>query len=295
MKIRLMDAGLILSVAVVLTGGTGAIACVYSLTVSADPTAASYNGGTSTITATVTIGGSPVEGHTIQFSVSGLTYAGSVNPTSADTNAAGNASTTYTSGASGGTVTITAKDTTQAGQPTDTCTVDENGTEPGTKGPSLSVDTSEQLLDTVKSYSDRACSIQLQYIGASHDEEYATGRKEVAALRLQGLAVLLDNGVPSERPEVPSVSKFLYRGPEYQAVLQKHEEELEAHKKAMLLEKLVGWRRNLTGNIVGSYSNQPYAVDELRQLATEILKNDAVVGEIVAQVEANIVQRESLK
>ncbi len=176
----------------------------------------------------------------------------------------------------------------------------ENGTEPGTKGPSLSVDTPEQLLDTVKSYSDRACSIQSQYIGSSHEEEYATGRKEFTALRLQGLALLLDYGVPSERPEVPGVGKFnVYSGshddPEYQAVLQKHEEEVEAHKKAMLLEKLVGWRCNLTGNIVGSYSNQPYAVDELRQLATEILKNDAVVGEIVARVEANIVQRESLK
>ena len=89
MKMRLMGAGLILllCVAVVLTTSTGAIACNYSLTVSADPTAASYNGGTSIITATVTIGGSPVEGHTIQFSVSGLTDPGSVYPTSANTNA----------------------------------------------------------------------------------------------------------------------------------------------------------------------------------------------------------------
>ena len=174
----------------------------------------------------------------------------------------------------------------------------ENGTEPGTKDPSSSVDTPEQLLDSVKSYSDQACSIQLQYI-ESNETEFGAGRKEWAPLRLQGLALLLDNGVPSERPEVPNVNKFHYGGsrdePEYQALLQKHEEEVEAHKKAMLLEKLVRWRGELTGNIVGSYSNQPYAVDELRQLAGEILKNDAAVGEIVAQVEANIVQRESLK
>ena len=115
MKMRFMGAGLILSVAavltaVVLTGGTGAIASDYSLTVSADPTAAVYNGGTCTITATVTIDGSPAEGHTILFLVSGLTYPGSVYPVVAYTNGDGKASTTYTSGTSGGTAMITARD-----------------------------------------------------------------------------------------------------------------------------------------------------------------------------------------
>jgi len=97
-----------------------AFSCVgtYAIGVSAAPTKI-LCGGSSAITAHVTINGTPIQGHTISFTVSG---PGSVNPTTRDTNASGDASVTYTS-QTAGTATITAKDLDQIGQPTATCTV----------------------------------------------------------------------------------------------------------------------------------------------------------------------------
>jgi len=106
----------------VLIATRPALAC-YSIDVSASITKLLTNGHTSSITATVTQGDNPVSGHTIQFSVSGLTSPGSVNPTTDDTDGSGNAHTTYTSSSDYGTVTITAKDLDQANQPTDPCTI----------------------------------------------------------------------------------------------------------------------------------------------------------------------------
>jgi hypothetical protein len=93
------------------------------VTVSASPSAVVFGGSTSSITATVTHAGAPVQGHTVQFSVSGPASPGSVSPASAVTNSSGQATTTYTSGANGGTVTITATDTTLQPNESATCTV----------------------------------------------------------------------------------------------------------------------------------------------------------------------------
>lgn len=115
-----------LCVALILTSGIAALGCPpgsYTLTVSASPTAVCYGGNTSTITAVAKLGNNGVSGHSIQFTVAGPTDPGSVSPTSATTNGNGAATTTYTSGNNGGIVTITAKDTSQSGQPTATCTI----------------------------------------------------------------------------------------------------------------------------------------------------------------------------
>jgi len=72
------------------------------------------------------IGSDPVVGHGIEFSVTGGPASkGSISPPPSDvTNANGEAHTEYTSGSNGGTVTVTARDTNQSGQPTANCTVE---------------------------------------------------------------------------------------------------------------------------------------------------------------------------
>lgn len=124
MNSKLKIAYTVLCMVLMLSIGVAAQGCsTYSLTVSASPDAVCYGGSTSTVTATVKINNVGVSGHVIQFTVSGPASPGSVSPTSATTNSSGVATTTYTSGSNGGTVTITAKDTSQAGQPTATCTI----------------------------------------------------------------------------------------------------------------------------------------------------------------------------
>jgi hypothetical protein len=122
-----LNPALILPVILLIFCGSKSANACYSLTVSASPVALYVNGRTSIITATVTDGAyhQPVSGHTIQFSVSGPTNPGSVSPTSAVTGSDGTATTTYTSGASYGIVTITAMDETQPGSPhpSKSCTV----------------------------------------------------------------------------------------------------------------------------------------------------------------------------
>jgi len=126
----------------------------------------------------------------------------------------------------------------------------------------------------------------------SSGEKYAKGRRQFIVPMLKALKILLGNGVASEDapPALPAVNMFdaPQDSPEYEALVKKHEEEMEAHSRAILLLELWNWRVVLMQNVVGYYSQPPYATDELRQLATEILQDDAVVKEIMDRVAANI-------
>src|SRR5664279_2669975 len=95
---------------------TGTLACTF--TVDRYPTSVCANGGTSTITATVTdcyYQGLPF--HRITFYVSGQS-AGSISPAYSGTDFNGHACATYTSGSSTGDITITTYDTGVFGQGT---------------------------------------------------------------------------------------------------------------------------------------------------------------------------------
>jgi hypothetical protein len=47
-------------------------------------------------------------------------------------------------------------------------------------------------------------------------------------------------------------------------------------------------RSSLVKNIAGWYLQKPYATDELDQIASDILKNDDAVIEIMKEVETNL-------
>jgi hypothetical protein len=102
--------------------GIGTAHACYLFTVSANPTVTAKGGTTSTITAHVTVNGSPPSpSHTIQFTVAGPAGGSVSSPHETDSN--GDAIATYTSGSGVGTATITATDLDQAGQPTRQCSI----------------------------------------------------------------------------------------------------------------------------------------------------------------------------
>jgi hypothetical protein len=113
--------GALLVLALHAASGVGLAWGVYSITVSASPPAVYVNGRTSTVTAQVQRGDSAVPEHTIRFTIQ--SGPGSVYPSTDDTDPSGNASTTYTSSAQMGQVTIRATDLDETGDPYDECTI----------------------------------------------------------------------------------------------------------------------------------------------------------------------------
>jgi hypothetical protein len=106
---------------------------------------------------------------------------------------------------------------------------------------------------------------------------------------LKTLALLLDAGLPSERPRpaelTPLPNGLTADGAEYKVWVQKHDEEMAACNRALLIGELVDYRTSLRDIIRDTYALKPVATDELRQLATNILKNDKVVGDLVTALE----------
>jgi len=123
-------------------------------------------------------------------------------------------------------------------------------------------------------------------------EEFVKRRREATVLCLTGLKLALDNNAPKEMPEgPPMVSKYECPtdSPEYQEILREHEEQLRARRRWEIETELYFQRGALTQRCVSLYTHEPYATDELRRLAGEILKGyDAVVEEILTEVEAKI-------
>lgn len=106
----------------VATAGGGTFPQSSSTSVAASPASSTVqNGKTTTITATVTNNGTPVQGATVNFTTSG-TGCGSVSPTSAVTNSGGQATTTYTAGSAAGSCTVTATESSTGKSGTTTVT-----------------------------------------------------------------------------------------------------------------------------------------------------------------------------
>lgn len=149
----------------------------------------------------------------------------------------------------------------------------------------------DDMLRTAKGYFDEGNAQAAKYIGVSSDE-YAKARKEFIVPMLNALKLLLENGIPKDdaRPVVPGIDRFdLPTGdPGQEAALKKQTEQIEARKIALLMNDLISLRVMLVRNIAGYYLQEPYATDELRQLASDTLKNDAAVGELMAEVETNV-------
>lgn len=129
------------------------------------------------------------------------------------------------------------------------------------------------------------------------EEEFIKVRQEAIVPCLIGLKLALDNKAPKEYPEAPPpLGKYDIhpeKGPIYEEAVRKQKQQLAARKKWQFEAELYHQRKALTQICVSLYSHKPYATDELKSLAQKILKNyDAVVNELVAEVEAEIARIE---
>jgi hypothetical protein len=172
--------------------------------------------------------------------------------------------------------------------------------DPGAPAPSPS----ETAIATARSLFNQGAAMGVPYM-LSTGEEYARGRRESVVPMLKALKILVDNGAPPEeaQPDLPAVSGFrvlrimrtepggqpqLLVTPVDPALVKKYEEQIEARRKAEVLLDAWGLRRGITFNIAGYYMQPPYATDELRQLATDILQDETLVNALVQKAEANI-------
>jgi hypothetical protein len=141
------------------------------------------------------------------------------------------------------------------------------------------------LADEANVYLDWGTAIMFKYWPG---EEYLQHRREVVIPLLTGLKLLLDKGVPEKIGELPAVGKFDVpeNDPHYQEIVKKHQQQEEVRKKAEEINKLAIIRIALTSTIFSLYAFGADATPEMKELASQILKNDAAVAALAAKTKS---------
>jgi hypothetical protein len=155
------------------------------------------------------------------------------------------------------------------------------------KGPS----TRQARLADVRAQADKLYkqgeSQAAKWVGIDRDTPgYAEARRHFVIPMLKALKLLLDNNVPGAdaRPPLPGVNPFDIQppgSPAYQAAVERHSRQMEARRTAELMDDLVSRRWVYTNNIAAYYAQPRHAPEELRRLASNILKNPTVVQDIL--------------
>jgi hypothetical protein len=115
-------------------------------------------------------------------------------------------------------------------------------------------------------------------------------RPDIASSFLSGLKLLIDNGVPSEPVPLPGVDKIDCGDPQSpvcKAMQEDHDRQLAARRRAEEINKIQLLRATLTDNIVGVYTVDRQApIEELKEISSQILKDDALVSSLPTKVKA---------
>jgi len=137
-------------------------------------------------------------------------------------------------------------------------------------------------------------AIQVAHRGVRNHELVVARRKAVMPY-LHGLKQTLDYNLPQENPDLPAVGKFNYHGPTdsdyYQQLVRKHQEQVEARKLAMFQRDMIQHRDALVGQISYMYSRFPFASDEIKKLATQVLQHEGAVESLMSAVNAAVQKR----
>lgn len=146
----------------------------------------------------------------------------------------------------------------------------------------------------VRLYGYWGSAIEVAHRG-THDEEMAKGRREAVIPYLQGLRQLQQYNLPEVKPPIPMASFITHPGQTdsetYRKLKLKQEKEVAAQKLAKLQRSMIQHRDILTLQVSGMYSRFPWASDEIRKLATRILKDEADVERLMSAVDAAVQQR----
>ena len=137
-------------------------------------------------------------------------------------------------------------------------------------------------------------AIQVAHRG-THDKEMVKARREAVIPYLQGLRKLQQYNLPEVKPRIPMAGFITHDGPtdseEYRKMKLKHEKEVAAQKLAKFQRSMIEHRDILTLQVSGMYSRFPWASDEIRELATKILKDEDAVERLMSAIDAAVQQR----
>jgi len=147
---------------------------------------------------------------------------------------------------------------------------------------------------TTRLYEYWGSAIQVAHRG-THDKEMAKARRQAVILYLQGLRELQQYDLPEVKPPIPMAGFITHAGPtdseEYRKLKRKQEKEIAAQKLAKFQRSMIEHRDILTLQVSGMYSRFPWASDEIRELATKILKDKDAVERLMSAVDAAVQQR----
>ena len=119
----------------------------------------------------------------------------------------------------------------------------------------------------------------------------AQARREAVIPYLRGLRVLVALGSSEPEPEAPGRPVKPYRFNPDPQELALYEEyvarlrEIKAHRHVVLMEDVT------TRQIAFMYSRLPFATDELRKLAMDIIEDEGAVDRLIAAVEVKVRER----
>ena len=120
-------------------------------------------------------------------------------------------------------------------------------------------------------------------------------RRKAVMPYLDGLKETLQYDLPEAKPELPMVHLFTYDGPPdselHRKLKRKNQEEIEAWNLAKFQRDMIQHRDVLTGQVSSMYSRFPWASDEIRELATKILADDAAVERLMSHVDKAVEER----
>lgn len=111
-----------------------------------------------------------------------------------------------------------------------------------------------------------------------HGEVPARAKREIAEICLDGVKMILDHDVPAARQPLPRVHRVsLGNGQDdaaHRDFLAKHEAQLTARKRIMLLNTLVHHRDALLDKVIRLYQGNPMSLQEFRRLTEGILGDE---------------------
>jgi hypothetical protein len=120
-------------------------------------------------------------------------------------------------------------------------------------------------------------------------------RRKAAMAYLNGLKETLQYDLPEVKPDIPIATIYTQLGredtEEYQSIRRKHREQIEAQQKARFQQDMIQHRDVLTSQISSMYSRFPWASDEIRELAKQILEDETAVERLMSAVNAAVQQR----
>lgn len=104
-------------------------------------------------------------------------------------------------------------------------------------------------------------------------------RRMAAISYLEGLNAAEEYDIPQQRPEMPMAgfNNVPTNDPDYKRIQKETGDKIQAQERARSQQDLWDDRHVLTRQIVDMYTRRPRAATELRQLATKVLKNPAMV------------------